>query len=295
MSNGVNPDYTDDRNSSRSREARSATSDRDARRRPGGRNARGPGDRGDTDARASDLDDRRGVDRETVVDHEPFDDQPAPDTRDARSTASYRDDTDARASDLDDRRGMDRETVVAREVVAREKERYGGVKIGAAFFGWLTAIGMAVLLTALLSAAGTAVSLATGTDLGNATGQGSKTIGVIGAIALLIITFVAYYCGEYVAARMARFNGFRQGIAVWLWAVVIAAVVAILGLVAGDQYDVLARLNSLPRVPVNEGTVTTAGVIALLALAAVSLIGAVLGGFAGMRFHRNVDRTGLGL
>ncbi|GAB3837565.1 hypothetical protein ACFPIJ_16610 [Dactylosporangium cerinum] len=293
MSNSFDPDHTDDRNPSRSRAARSATSDRDARRRPGGRNGRRPGDRGETDARASDLDDRRGVDRETVVDHEPFDDQPAPDTRDARSTASYRDDTDARASDLDDRRGIDRETVIA-----REEERYGGVKIGAAFFGWLTAIGMAVLLTALISAAGTAISLATGTDLGNAAAQatqGSKTIGAIGALALLIITFVAYYCGGHVAARMARFNGVRQGVAVWLWAVVIAVVVAILGLVAGDQYDVLAKLNSLPRVPVNEGTVTAAGVIALLAVAVASLIGAVLGGRAGMRFHRNVDRAGLGL
>ena len=52
-----------------------------------------------------------------------------------------------------------------REVVAREREQYGGVKIGAAFFGWLTATGTAVLLTALLAAAGVAVGLATGTDL----------------------------------------------------------------------------------------------------------------------------------
>ncbi|MEV4514261.1 hypothetical protein AB0K00_35540 [Dactylosporangium sp. NPDC049525] len=208
------------------------------------------------------------MDRETVVDH----------------------DTDTRSSDLDDRRDMDRETVVA-----RERERYGGVKVGAAFFGWLTAVGMAVLLTALLGAAGTAISLATGTDLGNAAAaQGSETIGVLGTLALLIITFVAYYCGGYVAARMARFNGVKQGVAVWIWAVVIAAVVAVLGLVAGDRYDVLARLNSLPRVPVNEGTVTTAGIIALLAVAVVSLLGAILGGLAGMRFHRNVDRTGLG-
>src|ERR671932_1436636 len=41
-------------------------------------------------------------------------------------------------------------------VVSREKERYGGVKIGSAFFGWLTATGTAVILTALLTAAGAA-------------------------------------------------------------------------------------------------------------------------------------------
>ncbi len=48
--------------------------------------------------------------------------------------------------------GRDRQSVIA-----REKEQYGGVKIGSAFFGWLTATGTAVLLTALAAAAGTAV------------------------------------------------------------------------------------------------------------------------------------------
>jgi hypothetical protein len=42
----------------------------------------------------------------------------------------------------------------AQAVVERQRERYGGVKVGAAFFGWLTAMGTAVLLTALLAAAG---------------------------------------------------------------------------------------------------------------------------------------------
>ena len=33
-----------------------------------------------------------------------------------------------------------------RDVVGREREEHGGVKVGSAFFGWLTATGMAVLL-----------------------------------------------------------------------------------------------------------------------------------------------------
>lgn len=39
---------------------------------------------------------------------------------------------------------------VREEVVSRERERFGGMKFGSAFFGWLTAMGTAVLLTALL-------------------------------------------------------------------------------------------------------------------------------------------------
>jgi hypothetical protein len=184
-----------------------------------------------------------------------------------------------------------------RSVVAREKDAFGGVKVGSAFFGWLTATGTAVLLTALLAAAGTAVGVATNTPVGQAANQATQnaaTVGVVGGIVLLVILFIAYYCGGYVAGRMARFNGAKQGVAVWLWAVVIAIVVAVLGAVAGSKYNVLANLNSFPRIPVNEGTLSTGGIIALLAVALASLVGAILGGLAGMHFHRKVDKAGLG-
>jgi len=182
-------------------------------------------------------------------------------------------------------------------VLDREKEEFGGVKVGLAFFGWLTATGTAVLLIAFAAAAGTALGVATNLDPGNATAQVAQdpqTVGMIGAIVLAVILFVAYYCGGYVAARMARFNGLRQGLAVWLWAVFIAAVVAVLAAFAGSQYDVLSELNSYPRIPVSQGTLTNSGLIALVVAAAGSLAGALLGGLAGMLFHRKVDRAGLG-
>lgn len=178
----------------------------------------------------------------------------------------------------------------------QQKERFGGVKVGSAFFGWLTATGMAVLLTALVAGAGTAVGVATNTTVGAATSQASSsstTVGIAGAVILLVIVLLAYYCGGYVAGRMARFNGVRQGVAVWVWALVIAVVVAVLGAVAGSKYNVLAQLNSYPRIPVSEGKLSTAGLLALLAVAVASLVGAILGGLAGMRFHRKVDHLRL--
>jgi hypothetical protein len=177
-------------------------------------------------------------------------------------------------------------------VVAREKEQFGGIKVGSAFFGWLAATGMAVLLTALVAAAGTAVGLATNTDVNKAVSSGNQTVGIAGVVALLVILFVAYYCGGYVAGRMARFNGAKQGIMVWVWAIIAAVVVAILGLIAGQQFNILANLNSFPRIPVNEGQLNTMSIIAAVVVALVALIGAVLGGLAGMRFHRKVDRAG---
>jgi len=182
-------------------------------------------------------------------------------------------------------------------VVRREKERYGGIKWGSAFFGWLTATGTAVILTALLAGAGTAVGVATDTEAGEAANQASEaaeTVGIVGGIALLVVLLVAYYCGGYVAGRMARFNGVKQGVAVWVWAVAIAAIVAVTGALLGSEFDVLARLDGFPRIPVNEGDLTTGGIIAILAAAAAALIGAILGGLAGMRFHRKVDKAGLG-
>jgi hypothetical protein len=189
-----------------------------------------------------------------------------------------------------------RERAAREDALAVERETFGGMKVGSAFFGWLTATGMAILLTALVAAAGTAVGVATGTDAGQAATdatQKPQSVGLIGGIVLLLILFVAYYCGGYVAGRMARFNGTKQGLAVWLWAVVIAVVVAAVAAVAGSKYDVLSRLNSFPRIPVDGGTLTSGGLIALLAVAVASLAGALLGGRAGMHYHRKVDRAGL--
>ncbi|HET8981207.1 MAG TPA: hypothetical protein VFN47_00840, partial [Pedococcus sp.] len=118
-----------------------------------------------------------------------------------------------------------------------------------------------------------------------------QTVGIAGGIGLAVILFVSYFCGGYVAGRMARFSGMRQGLAVWIWAVVIAVLVAAVAAAAGAKYDVLSALDSFPRIPVRQGDLTTGGIVALVATLAVTLVGAMLGGAFGMRFHRRVDRA----
>ena len=183
--------------------------------------------------------------------------------------------------------------VVVADPVARERAAYGGIKWGSAFFGWLSAMGVAVLLTSLVVGAGTAVGVQTGTTTEEAV-DAAQGIGWAGLAAVLLVMFVAYLAGGYVAGRMARFDGAKQGVGVWVWAVVIVLVVAAVASVAGAQYDVLSQLNAFPRIPVDSGTLTTWGVISLVAAALVSLVGAVLGGVLGMRYHRRVDAVGLG-
>jgi len=189
-------------------------------------------------------------------------------------------------------RPVDRSTVVG-----RERERYGGVKIGSAFFGWLTATGAAVLLIALVSAVGAAIGANIGLspdEAGDAAAQDAATAGIVGAVVLAVILFIAYYCGGYVAGRMARFNGMKQGIAVWIWALVIAIIIAVAGAVAGSQFNVMGNMNAFPRIPMESDQMTISALITLLAVAVVTLAGAILGGLAGMRFHRKVDKEGLG-
>ena len=177
-----------------------------------------------------------------------------------------------------------------RDVLARQREEFGGIHWGSAFFGWLVAVGVATLLTALLAATGAALGL-TSTSTSQATKQ-AGTIGIVGGVLLLVVLVIAYYCGGYVAGRMARFTGPRQGIAVWVIGLLVTIVLAVAGVLFGAKYNLLSALH-LPRIPVGEGSLTTGGVIALAAVVFGTLLAAIAGGKAGTHFHRKVDRVGL--
>jgi hypothetical protein len=180
----------------------------------------------------------------------------------------------------------------ARDAVAAQRDRFGGIKWGAAFFGWLSANGLAVVLVALLSAAGVGLSLAQGVDsVADVPADTGDVLGVAGGVALLVVLFLAYLAGGYVAGRMARFDGARQGLAVWLIGLLVVVLLAVAGVALGAEFNVLQQLD-LPRIPIDEGTATTTAVITLAAVLVATLVGALLGGTLGTRYHRRVDRAG---
>ena len=176
-----------------------------------------------------------------------------------------------------------------RSSVRRQREEFGGLNWGSAFFGWLVAVGIATLLTALLSAAGAAVGL---TKAATDAADDAGTVGIIGGVLLLVILLLAYYAGGYVAGRMARFTGARQGFGVWIIGLVVTLILAAAGALLGAKYNVLSQLN-LPRIPVDEGALSTGALIALAAIVLGTLLAAIAGGKAGTHFHRKVDRAGL--
>jgi hypothetical protein len=176
-----------------------------------------------------------------------------------------------------------------RDVRARQRAEYGGTNWGAAFFGWLVAIGMAVILLAILSAAGTAFGLSEVSE--SDAKSNAETIGIVGGVLLIAVLAIAYYCGGYVSGRMSRFDGGRQGLGTWAIGLFVTIVLAAAGAIFGSEYNVLEQLN-LPRIPIDEGSLTTGAVIALVVVLGLTLLAAMAGGKAGELYHRKVDRFG---
>jgi hypothetical protein len=187
--------------------------------------------------------------------------------------------------------GVRTEPVRTRPVVdrTRQREEFGGFNLGAAFFGWLVAIGITVLLIALVSAAGAAVGL---TDLSTAdANQNADTISLVGGILLVVILALGYFAGGYVAGRMSRFDGGRQGFGVWVIGLLVTLLFAAAGAIAGSEYNVLDQLN-LPRIPIDEGDLATGALIALALVLIATAVAAIAGGKLGQRYHLRVDRVG---
>lgn len=157
---------------------------------------------------------------------------------------------------------------------------------GTAFFGWLAANGLMVLLIALVAASGTAVDLTTQPS-GTTLTDSATTIGLSGAVALLVVVTLSFLTGGYVAGRMGDSHGALHGFGVWLLGAAITLLLGLVGMLYGSRYDVLALLN-LPRIPVDQGTVTQFAGVALAVVAVVSLVAAVVGGRLGERTHRRM-------
>ncbi|MCP3425324.1 hypothetical protein NBM05_04625 [Rothia sp. AR01] len=155
----------------------------------------------------------------------------------------------------------------------------GGVGM-AGFLGWAVAL----LLPALT---GLAVAAAPGGALEDLTG--GDAAGLAGSLGFAAVYLVSFLFGGYAAGRSARFAGAKQGVAVWLWQLMGAAVSTVLSMIFAD------RVPGLPAL----GTVQAMGadallwnVLAALCVLAIGLLAAVLGGMWGMRFHHRADRLG---
>src|SRR4051812_9237598 len=205
------------------------------------------------------------------------------DVVDDRSTGAHTvDDSDRGTS------GDRRIDPVAAEDARRDK--FGGMNLGAAFFGWLVAIAVSILLTSIAGAIVAALGSNANVTQSEAQRQ-AGTIGIFAGIVLLVVLMIGYYCGGYVAGRMSRYSGTKQGLGVWVIGLIVTIIAVVLGAVFGQQYDILSRVN-LPRLPISGDALSTGGIIAALAVLVGTLVAAVAGGSVGTHYHRRVDRAG---
>jgi len=208
------------------------------------------------------------------------DDVDTVDTGDTTDTTDTVDTTAERETFREDRLTISHEAA---------RRRFGGVNAGAAFFGWLVAIGIAILLSGILGAAAAAIGETADLTRDDLEGQAGD-LGMGAVVALIVVLFIGYFSGGYVAGRMSRFDGARQGVAVWVLGLVLTLVAVGLGALFGTKYDVLDRVD-LPRIPFSDGEMTAGGVVAGLVILVVTLIGSLLGGAVGHRYHNRVDRV----
>lgn len=153
------------------------------------------------------------------------------------------------------------------------------------FFGLLAAVGLAALLVAMLLGGLVAAGVTDVRDNAATFFDHLTTAG--GGVAVAIIA-LSYLTGGYVAARMARFDGWRQGLGIWLLSLLMVAAVAIAAWIGGATLDPTKAI-SLPSNPVDAGPLSQSGWAILAVLLAVSLVTAVVGGILGERYHRAVD------
>ncbi|MEX5301726.1 hypothetical protein [Kocuria sabuli] len=174
---------------------------------------------------------------------------------------------------------------------ARQREEFGGLQLVPGFFGWLSALAVTWLLLAPAGLAAAALGFRVDSGMGGVVDDlaAGSAAAWTGAAVLGLVEFVAFLGGGYAAGRMARFSGARQGVSVWLWSLVGRSVATVAGLVWADTIG-LAPVGVSAQALI--GDLLVPGLIAVAAVLVVDLLGAVLGGMWGTRYHRRVDRWG---
>jgi hypothetical protein len=176
-----------------------------------------------------------------------------------------------------------------RRELRRERQEFGNqIQWEAVLFGLLAGVGLAASLVATVLGALIAAGVTSSHE--DAAGLVDQMMAGGGAISLAILA-LSYLTAGYVAARMARFDGWRQGLGIWLLSLFVVLAVAIAAWIAGGTLDPTDSI-SLTGNPVDEGPLRQGVAVIAPVLVVLPLVAALVGGVFGDRFHRAVDRAG---
>lgn len=175
----------------------------------------------------------------------------------------------------------------------RLRDMYGGVDWLASFLGYI----FTIVVGAVFSAIAGLVLVPFGFPPDLSSGQiGAPVITGLALVGVLI--FLSYFLGGYVAGRLARFDGGRNGAMVLVWTFVVALILALVAVVfsgflpAGVASGVG---NAAEGTTAAAGTLAGAGAVGIgtaVGALLVALLGGFLGGRLGGRYHAVIDRAG---
>jgi hypothetical protein len=173
----------------------------------------------------------------------------------------------------------------------RLRDMYGGVDWLASFLGFVFALVAGAIFSAVAG-----VVLAPLGFSPNLTGSLGAAV-ITGLVLLGVLIFLTYFFGGYVAGRLARFDGGRNGAMLLVWTLLtVLLLVLAAGVFSGFLPDgataaigstmngVLSTLDSLSQAGV-------VGIVVVVAALLLALIGGFLGGRLGSRYHAEIDRT----
>ena len=175
----------------------------------------------------------------------------------------------------------------------RLRDVYGGVDWLASFVGCVIAL---VCISVLLLLISGLVLGPLGLTLDLAGGQLDSAI-ITGLVIVGLVLFLSYFFGGYVAGRLVRFDGGRNGTATVAWGILLAVIFALFGfllagLLPGSVFELLRGLQSgIQSIFGNLFTLGLVGAGVVVGALLLVLLGGLLGGSLGNRYHTRIDRT----
>jgi hypothetical protein len=170
-------------------------------------------------------------------------------------------------------------TYAERQVFLRR--RHGGMHLGADFLGFTLAMFFSQIFLGIVSVVGYGLHTQVPT-LGGVIPNRFVYVGIGG----LVAAFLAYMIGGYAAARMARFDGVLNGIGVWLWTLIVGIILGAAGWYFGVYFDAASEIHTHASAATRAATIGALSSVTLV----VMLLGTVIGGGLGERYHRRIDR-----
>jgi membrane protease YdiL (CAAX protease family) len=175
----------------------------------------------------------------------------------------------------------------------RLRDVYGGVDWLASFIGCVFAL---VCMSVLLLLISGLILAPLGFTLDLAGGQLDSAV-ITALVIVGLALFLSYFFGGYVAGRLVRFDGGRNGAATVGWGILLAVIFTVFGfllagLLPGSVFELLRGLQS--GIQSTFGNLVTLGLVGagiIVGALLLVLLGGLLGGSLGNRYHTRIDRT----